>query len=154
MQLILSPITSLTIYKSSVRRYFNYADVIYDQHSNALFSKRIGSVQYNETIAGVVRGSPIEKFTKSYDWSIIFKEDRWDDCACFKNFFSAGNPSCIERNSWSSFLQLNIFRIRWFLESLMNGQKQPPEVFCEKSCFQNPCKFNRKTAVLESVFNK
>ena len=76
LQLILSPITSLTIYKSSVRRYFNYADVIYDQHSNALFSKRIGSVQYNETIAGVIRGSPIEKFTKSYDWSIIFKEDR------------------------------------------------------------------------------
>ena len=75
LQSILPFVILLTIYKSSVRPYFNYADVIYDQPSNALLSKRIERVQYNEAI-GVSRGSPIEKVAKKYDWSIIFKEDR------------------------------------------------------------------------------
>ena len=34
----------LTIYKSFIRRFLDYADVIYDQPSNVLFSKQIESV--------------------------------------------------------------------------------------------------------------
>ena len=33
-------------------------------------------------------------------------------------------------------------------------QKQPPEVFCRKRFSQNFCKFQRKTLVLECIFNK
>ena len=39
------------IYKSFIRPLLDYADVIYDQPSNALFSKKIESVQYNATLA-------------------------------------------------------------------------------------------------------
>ena len=35
-----------------------------------------------------------------------------------------------------------------------NSQEQPPEVFCKKRCFQNFCKFHRKTSVLKYLFNK
>ena len=34
------------------------------------------------------------------------------------------------------------------------GQKQPPEVFYEKSCFKNFCNIHRKTPLLELLFNK
>ena len=39
--------TLLTIYKSFIRRLFDFADVIYDQPFNASFAKKIESVQYN-----------------------------------------------------------------------------------------------------------
>ena len=41
----------LTIYKSFIRPILNYADVIYDHTSNASFSKKIESVQYNLAVA-------------------------------------------------------------------------------------------------------
>ena len=33
-------------------------------------------------------------------------------------------------------------------------QKQPPELFCKKSCSEKIRKFHRKTPVLETLFNK
>ena len=58
------PLTSLlTIYMSFIRPPLNYADVIYDQPSNASFSKIIQSVQYNAVLAitGTIKGSSREK---------------------------------------------------------------------------------------------
>ena len=58
------PRTSLlTIYKSFIRPLLNYADVIYDQASNASFSKIIESLQYNAVlvITGTIKGSSREK---------------------------------------------------------------------------------------------
>ena len=53
----------LTIYKSFIRPLLNYADVIYDQASNASFSKIIESLQYNAVlvITGTIKGSSREK---------------------------------------------------------------------------------------------
>ena len=45
----------LTIYKSFIRPLHDYADVIYDQPSNASFAKNIESVQYNAALA-ITRG--------------------------------------------------------------------------------------------------
>ena len=53
------PRTSLlTIYKSFIRRFLDYADVIYDQPSNVWFSKQIESVQHNAVlpIIGAIKG--------------------------------------------------------------------------------------------------
>ena len=41
----------LTIYKSYVRPHLDYADVIYDQPQNKVFSNKIESVQYNAALA-------------------------------------------------------------------------------------------------------
>ena len=46
-----------------IRLLLDYADVIYDQPSNVLFSKKIEPVQYNVTLAitGAIKGSFLEK---------------------------------------------------------------------------------------------
>ena len=48
----------LTVYKSFIRPHLDYGDVIYDQPSNASFSNKIESVQYNAALAitGVIKG--------------------------------------------------------------------------------------------------
>ena len=53
------PRTSLlAIYKSFLRRFLDYAGVIYDQPSNVWFSKQIESVQHNAVlpIIGAIKG--------------------------------------------------------------------------------------------------
>ena len=51
--------TLLTIYKSYVRPHLDYADVIYDQTQNMVFSNKIESVQYNAalTMTGAIKGT-------------------------------------------------------------------------------------------------
>ena len=63
LQTILPRNSLLTIYKSFIRPLLYYADVIYDQPSNASFSKKIESVQYNVVLAitGAIKGSSREK---------------------------------------------------------------------------------------------
>ena len=41
----------LTIYKSIVRPHLHHGHIIYDQPSNATFSSKIESIQYNATLA-------------------------------------------------------------------------------------------------------
>ena len=64
LQPILPCTSLLTIYKSFVRRHLDYGDVIYDQPSNASFSNKIESAQYNAAlaIAGAIKGSYRDKF--------------------------------------------------------------------------------------------
>ena len=51
LETILPRASLLTIYKSFIRPLLDYADVIYDQSSNASFSKNIASFQYNVAVA-------------------------------------------------------------------------------------------------------
>ena len=53
----------VTIYKSFIRPHLDYADVIFNKPSNATFSNRIESVQYNAALAitGTIRGTSKEK---------------------------------------------------------------------------------------------
>ena len=72
------PRTSLlTIYKSFIRPLLNYADVNYDQPSNASFSKKIESVHYYAVLA----------ITETIKGSSLIKEDGREDCAYSITFF-------------------------------------------------------------------
>ena len=53
----------VTIYKYLIRSHLDYAHVIFDKHSNATFSNRIESVQYNAALAitRTIRGISKEK---------------------------------------------------------------------------------------------
>ena len=53
----------LTIYKSFIRPHLDHGNVIYDQPSNANFSIKIESTQFNAALAirGVITGSAPEK---------------------------------------------------------------------------------------------
>ena len=52
-----------TIYKTFVRRHFDYGDIIYEQAYNSFFHQKIESVQYNGCVAitGAIRGTSKEK---------------------------------------------------------------------------------------------
>ena len=67
LQTILPRNSLLTIYKSFIRPLLDYADVIYDQPSNASFSKKIESVQYNSALAitGAIKGSSVKNCTRN-----------------------------------------------------------------------------------------
>ena len=54
----------LTIYKSFIRPYFDYDDVIYDQSYNDLFHTKLESYQYKAALAmtGAIKGTSTEKF--------------------------------------------------------------------------------------------
>ena len=57
----------LTIYKSFIRPYLDYGDIIYDQAFNSSFHQKLDSVQYNASLAitGAVRGTCKENYTMS-----------------------------------------------------------------------------------------
>ena len=63
MQCFLPRSSLLTIYISFVRPHLDYGDVIYDQPSNATFSSKVESMQFNAALAitGVNRDSAPEK---------------------------------------------------------------------------------------------
>ena len=53
----------LNIYKSFIRPYLDYGDVIYDQPHNDTFCRMIESVQYNAALAitGAIKGTYRER---------------------------------------------------------------------------------------------
>ena len=87
----------LTIYKSFIRPLLDYADVIYDQTSNASFSKKIESVQYSAALAitGAIKGSSREKLFQELGLEYLYRR-RWARRLCLPyNVFSTGQPSYI-----------------------------------------------------------
>ena len=62
LQTVLPCTSFFTIYKLFIRPLVDYADMIYDHPSNAPFSKRSESVQYNAALAiGAIKGCFCEK---------------------------------------------------------------------------------------------
>ena len=53
----------LIVYKSYVRSLLDYADIIYDQPFNELFTETVEAVQYNSALAitGAIRGTSKQK---------------------------------------------------------------------------------------------
>ena len=67
----------VTIYKSFIRPHLDYADVIFDKPSNATFSNRIESAQYNAALAitGTIRGTFKENLYQELGFETLKK--RW-----------------------------------------------------------------------------
>ena len=63
LQHILPRDSLITIYKSFIRPYLDYGDILYDKAFNASFHHKIESIQYNAcpTITWAIRGSSREK---------------------------------------------------------------------------------------------
>ena len=75
--------TLLTIYKTFIRRWSDYADIIYDQAYNSAFHDKLESIQYNACLAitGTIRGTSTEKMYQELDLESL-KSRRW-----FKKFW-------------------------------------------------------------------
>ena len=66
----------VTICKSFIRPHLDYADVIFDKPSNATFSNRIESAQYNAALAitGIIRGTSKEKLNQELGFYTMKKK--------------------------------------------------------------------------------
>ena len=82
----------LTIYKSFLRPYLDYGDVIYDRAFNESFQNKLDSVQYNAALAitGAIRGSSREKLYKELVAKITAYGTK--NCACFSNLKKINIP--------------------------------------------------------------
>ena len=56
----------LTIYKSFVRPHLDYGDILYHQPYNEIINSKLGSIQYNDTLAitGTIKGTSRSKLYK------------------------------------------------------------------------------------------
>ena len=70
--------TLITIYKSFIRPYLDYCDIIYSKPNNNSFTENIESVQYNAALAitGAIKGSSKEKLYQELGLERL-SERRW-----------------------------------------------------------------------------
>ena len=78
LQPVLSGSALLTIYKSFLRLYLEYGDIIYDCVFNESFQNKLESVQCNAALAitGAIRGSSWEKLYQELDLKSL-KSRQW-----------------------------------------------------------------------------
>ena len=97
LKLILPRRSLLIIYKSFIRSHLDYGDVIYDQLSNALFSNKVESVQYNAALAitEAIKGASRDKLNQELELEYL-QQRRWMRrfCLLYK-FLSTGQTSYI-----------------------------------------------------------
>ena len=63
LQNLLPGAALITLYKSFIRPYLDYDDIIYEQGFNSSFQEKLESIQYNASLAitGAIRGTSKEK---------------------------------------------------------------------------------------------
>ena len=86
-----------TIYKSFIKPYLDYADVIYDKPSITTFSNQIESAQYNTAleIIGIIRGTSKEKLYQELGFGVM-KERRWfRRLSCFYKILNNQTPGSL-----------------------------------------------------------
>ena len=94
-QQILPRSTLLTIYKTFIRSWLDYVDIIYDQAYNSAFHDKLESIQYNACLAitGTIRGTSTEKIYQELGLKSL-KSRRWFRKIChFYNIFNDKSPS-------------------------------------------------------------
>ena len=118
----------VTIYKSFIRPHLDYADVIFDKPSNATFSNRIESAQYNAALAitGTIRGTSKEKLYQELGFETM-KERRWlQRLCCFYKILNNQAPAYLYSLLSPPNMDYNTrkyFKIR--------------QIFCTKETFSN-----------------
>ena len=118
----------VTIYKSFIRPHLDYADVIFDKPSNATFSNRIESAQYNAALAitGTIRGTSKEKLYQELGFETM-KERRWlQRLCCFYKILNNQAPAYL-------------YSLLFPLNTHYNTRKHSKirQIFCRKETFSN-----------------
>ena len=74
----------LIIYKSFIKPYLDYGDIVYDQPNNSSLSEKIESLQYNAALAitGAIKGSSKEKLYQELGFESL-KDRRWMRKLCY-----------------------------------------------------------------------
>ena len=127
----------ITIYKSFIRPYLDYGDILYDKAFNESFHQKIESIQYNACLAitGAIRGSSREKIYQELGLESL-QHRRWYRKLCyFYKIYNAKSPDCLfqliplKKSSYTTrntdnipFFKFrhNFFKIRFFRPLLLN----------------------------------
>ena len=82
-QQILPRSTIITIYKTFIKSWLDYADIIYDQAYNSAFHDKLESIQYDACLATTVaiQGTPTEKIYQELGLGFL-KSRRWFGKLC------------------------------------------------------------------------
>ena len=133
----------LTINKSFVRPHLDYGDIIYDQPKKESFCQKLGSYQYNATLAitGAIRGTSQTKIYKELGFeSLKFRRYFRKLCTFFK-VQQSGLPylfnlifqsTCIhtrESDNFESFYcRTDVFKNSFFPYVIGEWNKLKPEI--------------------------
>ena len=92
LQHVLPRYALITIYKSFIRPYLDYGDILYDKAFNESFHQKIESIQYNAclVITGAIRGSSRE-FIKSWVWNRSNIDDGIENYVTFIKYITRGH---------------------------------------------------------------
>ena len=138
LQYVLLRQALINIYKSFIRPYLDYGDILYDKAFNESFHQKIESIQYNACLAitGAIRGSSREKIYQELGLESL-QHRRWYRKLCyFYKIYNAKSPDYLfqlippKKSSYTTRNADNIpffkFRhyfliIRFFRPLLLNG---------------------------------
>ena len=127
----------ITIYKSFIRPYLDYGDILYDKAFNESFHQKIESIQYNACLAksGAIRGSSREKIYQELGLESP-QHRRWYRKLCyFYKIYNAKSPDYLfqliplKKSSYTTRnadnipffkFRYNFFKIRFFRPLLLN----------------------------------
>ena len=118
----------ITAYKSFIRSHLEYGDIIYDQPTNASFSDKIESIQYNAALAitGAIRGTSKEKLYKELGLEYL-NSRRWLKRLClFYKILKKESPSYLFNYIPRNNHQFNT-----------RNHYQIPQYFCRTESFRN-----------------
>ena len=84
----------ITIYKSFIRTYLDYGDVIYDQAYNVSFHQKLKPIQYNSALAtkNAVRRTSLEKLYDELGLETLEKRRWYRKLCCFYKFCRSHSP--------------------------------------------------------------
>ena len=119
----------VTIYKSFIRSHLYYADVIFDKPSNATFSNRIESAQYNADLAitGTIRGTSKKVLYQGLGFETMKKRRWFRRICCFYKILNNQKPDYL--------YSLHSPPNRHFLIRKYSKTRQ---IFCRTETFSNP----------------
>ena len=84
LQNLLPRVALITLYKSFIRPYLDYCDIIYEQAFNSSFHEKLESIQYNASLAitGAIRGTSREKLYNELGFESL-QARRWYRKLCY-----------------------------------------------------------------------
>ena len=111
----------VTLYKSFIRSYLDFADVIYDQPTNKSFCDKLESLQYNAalSITGAIRGTSKEKLYKELGFEYLSSRRWFKRLSMFYKNLKNQSPSYLYELIPQSHHLFNLRNQNWI-----------PEIFC------------------------
>ena len=84
----------ITLCKSFIRSYLDYGDIIYEQAFNSSFHEKLGSIQYNTSLAitGAIRGTSKENLYKELGFESLHARRWYRKLCCFYKFYVFKQP--------------------------------------------------------------